>query len=71
MSKIFSISIAILLLVSGVVLAEDGEGGYAGAFLRIPMGARPVAMGGAYTAIANDGAGSFYNVAGITGINQP
>ena len=59
----------ILLLSLYVVtspLAEEGDGGYAGSFFQIPIGARPTALGGAYTAVADDGAAPLYNPAGIT-----
>ncbi len=40
-------------------------GDYAADFLRIGVGARPLAMGGAYAAIANDGTAFYWNPAGI------
>ena len=57
-------------LAATSALAEDGKGGYAGAFLQVPIGARPTAMGGAYTAVADDGAGPLYNPAGIANLKQ-
>ncbi|MCP4684765.1 MAG: PorV/PorQ family protein [bacterium] len=51
--------------------AEEAEGGYAGAFLQVPVGARPTAMGGAYRAIASDGAGPLFNPAGASGLKRP
>ena len=50
--------------------AADGNGGYAGAFLQVPVGARPAAMGGAYISIANDGAGVYYNPAGLGNLKK-
>lgn len=38
---------------------------YAGEFLRIPVGARALGMGGAFIAIANDGSSFYYNPAGV------
>lgn len=39
-------------------------------FLRVEQGARPVAMGGAFTAVANDINSIFYNPAGLTHIES-
>lgn len=39
-------------------------------FLKIPVGARAVGMGGAYTAAANDINSLFWNPAGLTGVRQ-
>ena len=49
---------------------DDAKGGYAGAFFQIPAGARPTAMGGAYTAISNDGAAPLFNPAGLATIRR-
>lgn len=46
-------------------MAESEDGGYPGAFLKIPVQARPAAMGGAYIAIADDPAGQQFNPAGL------
>lgn len=56
------------ILVAGQLLAADGDGGYAGAFYQVPIGARPTAMGGAYLAISNDGAAPLFNPAGLAGL---
>lgn len=50
------------------LLAQDG--GYAGAELRVGLGARPVAMGEAFTAIADDGSAPFFNPAGAAWIRK-
>ncbi|MCK4607089.1 MAG: hypothetical protein KAU35_07330 [candidate division Zixibacteria bacterium] len=60
-----------VLAVSSGLPAADGDGGYAGAFMQIPIGARPTAMGGAYLSISDDGAGALYNPAGVATIKQP
>jgi len=65
-----SILIALLLLISSSVGAVEADGGYAGAFMQVPIGARPTAMGGAYLAIADDGAGPLYNPAGVAGLQS-
>jgi hypothetical protein len=59
------------LVAAGGLSAEEADGGYAGAFLQVPIGARPTALGGAYRAVSNDGAASFYNPAGISSLQRP
>ena len=66
MKKILFIFCALLLVTFSGVRSESEEGGYAGAFLEIPVEARPAALGGAYTAIADDVAGQLYNPAGLS-----
>ena len=53
------------------VSAEEANGGYAGAFLQVPAGARPSGMGGAYLAISDDGAAPLFNPAGLSGLRRP
>jgi hypothetical protein len=67
-----SIPLALVLILSlgSVLNAADGDGGYAGAFFQVPVGARPTAMGGAYRAISNDGAAPIYNPAGLAGLQH-
>ena len=62
-----------LILTAGAVTvaAEEADGGYAGAFLQVPAGARPTAMGGAYLAVSNDGAAPLFNPAGLAGLRRP
>ncbi len=63
----------IFVLIVAVVLpvnAEESNGGYTGSFLQMPVGARPVAMGGAYRSISNDGAGPLYNPAGVAELKK-
>lgn len=69
----YRIYLLILILVLGgvaTVTAEDGDGGYAGAFMQVPIGARPAAIGGAYISLATDGVGALYNPAGPASIRQ-
>ncbi|MFH2049266.1 MAG: PorV/PorQ family protein [bacterium] len=65
-----AIFLLILVIGFGTVFAEDGDGGYAASYFQIPIGARPTAMGGAYIAVANDGAGPLFNPAGIATLQR-
>ncbi len=58
--------LVMVMLVSNVslVLAE-GNGGYAGAYLRLGLGARAIAMGNAQVATADHGFGFYYNPAAL------
>jgi hypothetical protein len=65
MKKIIIILAAICIGGAGALRADSEDGGYAGAFLKIPVDARPAGMGGAYVAISDDPAGQLHNPAGI------
>lgn len=62
------LSLVILSVCASHVSAADGDGGYAGSFLQVPLGARPTAMGGAYVGLSDDASGIMYNPAGLAGI---
>lgn len=66
-----AVLVALLLLTVSPGSAEELNGGYAGAFYQVAIGARPTAMGGAYIAVANDGAGPLYNPAGLSLLDKP
>lgn len=51
--------------MSYALWAEDGDAGYAGAFLKIGAGARALGMGSAFTALADDHSACVYNPAGV------
>lgn len=53
----------LLIVLAGYSTAEPGS--TTAAFLQIPVGARAVAMGGAYTALATDAYAMHYNPAGL------
>jgi hypothetical protein len=55
-----------LLLASTVPLFAGGDDKYAGSFLEIPVGAKALALGGAYTAVADDGTAFYWNPAGVS-----
>jgi hypothetical protein len=52
-----------LLLLAQSVPAREGDGGYAGAFLRMGIGARAKAMGDAFSAVPEDAFAGIYNPA--------
>ncbi|MGH8015546.1 MAG: PorV/PorQ family protein, partial [Candidatus Zixiibacteriota bacterium] len=66
--KYFFATLVVLAIV-GSAKAADGNGGYAGSFLQVPIGARPSGMGGAYLGLSDDGAGPLFNPAGTANLN--
>ncbi len=70
MKKIFLLLFLTLLCLSSSLFADDGDAGYAGSFLQVPIGARPTAMGSAYISLSNDASGAFYNVAGMSSLRR-
>lgn len=68
--KIFLVALAAAIIPSGAAWAETGDGGQPGPFLKMGFGARPLAMGGAFVAVADDGTGGFYNPAGLTKLTK-
>lgn len=62
----------VLLIVMGsfFVLTSSIYASDAGAFLRIGAGARALAMGGAFTAIADDATAAYWNPAGLTQLEK-
>ncbi|MDH3892550.1 MAG: PorV/PorQ family protein [candidate division Zixibacteria bacterium] len=57
-----------LSILSGEIHSEAGTSAFP--FLKINIGARPIAMGGAATGLADDEAALYYNPAGITGFKE-
>jgi long-subunit fatty acid transport protein len=71
MKKIISISVVIALLTAVPLSAQFAKVGTVGLkFLDIGVGGRALAMGEAYTAIANDVSSVFWNPAGISNISN-
>lgn len=56
-----------LCILYGPVSGHTGEidGGFAGGFMRMGLGAKALGQGGAYTAVAEDGYAMYYNPAGL------
>lgn len=69
--KVFLIIIILILFCITLSYADTGDGGYAGAFLRMGLGARAIGMGGAFVAVADDGFASSFNPAGLIQIKKP
>lgn len=65
LNQIYRISLSFLVLSSSILFADNGNGGKAGAFKRVGIGARAKALGGTFTGIADDNTTIFYNPSGI------
>lgn len=67
--KIFVLGAAVVVASFGLARSADDINGNAGtssfSFLKINVSARPVAMGGAFTGLADDESALYYNPAGI------
>jgi Uncharacterised protein family (UPF0164) len=68
MKKIIKIAV-LFLLFPVILLSQNGSTGLP--FLKLGVGARSVAMGEAYTAIADDPSATFYNPAALSLISDP
>lgn len=55
----------IIGILSGSLFADDYNGGQAGAFLRIPVGARAAGLGNSFTAVADDISALYWNPGGL------
>ncbi|MBL7191788.1 PorV/PorQ family protein [bacterium] len=65
--KIIKLSIlAALIALSASCLYAETNGGYAGAFLRMGLGAEAIAQGNAFVARADNGFAAYYNPAGLS-----
>ncbi|MFC1514259.1 hypothetical protein ACFL5P_04525 [candidate division KSB1 bacterium] len=67
--KFSLIVLAVLILDLPMLFAQD-RGGYAGSFLRMGLGARAKAMGGASVALAGDFYNLYYNPSGLPEIEN-
>lgn len=57
--------IILLLIYPQITYSQTAGGGYSEAYLINNAGSRPIALAGAYTAVANEPMGIFYNPAGL------
>ena len=64
--QIFTLMISIVLVFATGTQAGNG----AAAFLKIPVGARAAAMGGAYVAVVNDASAVYWNPAGLASFQR-
>lgn len=62
---------AFIISASFSLNAQTVIGKYAGEFMAIGVGGRPLGMGGAFTAVANDITSGYYNPAGLAHLNYP
>ena len=63
---LFLCAIGLFILSDGIKLyTQTSGGGYSSSYLLREVGARPIALGGAYTAVSNDPYAIFYNPAGL------
>lgn len=61
------LSLGLLLIAQG---SSGGASKYAGEFLSLGVGARPMGMGGAYAAISDDASAIYWNPAGLTHLSR-
>ncbi len=69
----FTGTVTLLLLLSSfsyAAFSEKDSGTRAAQFLKLPVGAKPIGMGEAYTAIADDVNALFYNPAGLAQLKR-
>ena len=71
MAKKFTFLFLSFLLFLPCINAQTVVAKYAGEFMAIGVGGRPLAMGGAFVAVANDITAGYYNPAGLAQINYP
>jgi hypothetical protein len=63
--------ILLLIIFSTVNFAQNPNLGSSGAqFLEIPVGAKPTSLGSAYMGLGDDAVSTFWNPAGLSGINS-
>jgi len=63
-------AILLLLVMSGITLAADDSVVNAASYLKMGVGARFLAMGGASTAVADDATAIAWNIAGLTRVQS-
>lgn len=71
MKKVLIFQAFFLLILSSTAAAQTTVGKYAGEFLAIGVGGRPLGMGGAFVAVANDVTAGYYNPAGLAFLDYP
>jgi hypothetical protein len=69
--KLFLLPAILLFCSTSFLNAQTVISKYAGEFMAIGIGGRPLGMGGAFVAIANDVTAGYYNPAGLANLNYP
>ncbi len=64
------ISLVLIIAASVYIFPQSKVGTTAANFLTIPVGPRATAMGGAFSAVANDATSSFWNPSGLSRMNR-
>jgi hypothetical protein len=71
MKKMISILACLIIAIPGIVFAAGEKAGTTtGEFLRLPAGAKPAAMGEAYSALADDVYSVYFNLGGLAKVQQ-
>ncbi|HUX92692.1 MAG TPA: PorV/PorQ family protein [Ignavibacteriaceae bacterium] len=70
LKKILFVILSTIIFIP-YINAQTVWGKYAGEFMAIGVGGRPLGMGGAYVAVANDVTAGYYNPAALARINYP
>jgi hypothetical protein len=70
LKKLFLL-LSILFLSVSSINAQTEISKYAGEFMAIGIGGRPLGLGGAFVSIANDVTAGYYNPAGLAKLNYP
>ena len=65
-----TMSLVFLCFTFSQIRADTGDGGYAGAFQQVGLGARALGMGGAFVGVADDATAGFWNPAGLVQIQR-
>ncbi|MBN1542709.1 PorV/PorQ family protein [candidate division KSB1 bacterium] len=60
----------VLGLLNPSLFAADGDGGYAGAFLRMGAGVRGLSMGSAFAGVSDDVSAAYWNPAGLARVRR-
>ena len=71
MPKKLFLLLPILFISLAPIKAQTVFGKYAGEFMAIGVGSRPLGMGGAFVGVADDVTAGYYNPAGLANLNYP
>ncbi len=68
--RFFIYALCSMLFAVIICFPADGAEKYAGEFLNLGAGARPLGMGGSFVAIADDATAAYWNPAGLGGLDR-